>query len=165
MAVNLSGYWQVDSIDLWDGFKTGILKGTADFLKYAPAKEGIVYNWQGENGIDVDLTAPKFDARTISLQCITITNNRGEFHDNHDALITQLMAPGLHAFRVASHGLTRFYSVRFVRCDNYQPVKALRINADVFNVHQFTLTLLEPMPEIGQSSNRIIDETGRFIVT
>lgn len=165
MATGLVGLWQLDSIDLYTGFKAAIEKGTADFLKYAAAKESITYSWDGENGVEVDTSGPKWDARTITLQCFIDTETRAEFLENHDALITQLMLPGLHTFRIASHGLDRGYHCKYLRTETYAAATPLTNDPNSPSVYRFTLVLLEPRPTIGSNTSRIVTETGRFLIT
>lgn len=166
MAVDLPGYWFIDNLDLWVNFKTGITKGTADTLKYPPKKVSIEYDWFDENGIDVDLSAPKYAARDVQLSCFIITQNKAEFWDNHNALINHLMSPGIHNLSFASHGLTKIYGVHYVETNSYLPERPLRIDDTLENFHQFTLVLREVMPTGGgTSTNRIIDTPGRYIVT
>lgn len=166
MAVSLSGYWLLDSIDLWDGFKTGILKGgSTDLLQYAPKKDSIEHDWLDEHGIEVDLSAPKFDPRTLNITCIIITNTKNEFFDNYNALINQLMLPGLHALQIVAHGTDKNYYVYYKSCSAWSQVKSIKLDNNIMIVHQFTLTLSEPQPEVGASTSRIIDEDGRYLVT
>lgn len=164
MAVDLSGYWFIDSIDLWTGYKTFIEEGTADVLKYAPKKDSTEHNWDNEHGIDVDLSNPKFAARPVSLQCYIVCQSTDEFWDNHNALISQLMQPGVHSLKISSHGLDKIYYVEYRETTKYDPVKPLKLDP-AYNVHAFTLVLRETEPTIDNVITRVTDDDGRFIIT
>lgn len=163
---NLSGSVSIDSIDLWDGFKTGIRFNKTELLKFAPRKTGIEYNWQGENGIEIDTSNPVFDAKTITLQCFTICDTRTEFLQMRDDLIAQLMLPGHRTLRLAAHGMDRFYNVDYKDCQTYAAVIPLQDDdGSLRNAHTFTLILVEPIPQLHNVSYRITDEAGNYLVT
>jgi hypothetical protein len=161
---DFSGYWKLDAVDLWSGYHTLILNGTTDFLKYAPKKESTEYSWPDQHGLDVDLTTPKFQARTITLNCAIICDDRTVFNDNYTALITQLMLPGFHSITVNAHG-PKTYSVEYRECNNYKPVWPLTVDGTSYNVHQFTLIVRELEPNPGAVTLRLVDESGRYIVS
>lgn len=167
MAVNLTGFWSVEGLDLWDNFGAVIMKGTADFLKYAPAKPATQHDWDGESGVELDTSNPQFAPRTIVLQMGIHAANTLDCHTKRESLIAQLMTPGLHSFRIASHGLARFYAVSYRECSPFTAIKPLRLPSgdELSNVHHFTLTLFEPKPTLQNASSFITDEAGRFIVS
>jgi hypothetical protein len=159
-----SNYWFIDGIDLCTGFKTIISKSSTDLLRFPPKKESQEYNWLDEHGIDVDLTTPKFAARTVNLICYTLCDTTEEFFENRDALIAQLMLPGAHSLKITSHN-DKVYSVEYREVNSYELLTPLTIDGDTYNVHKFTLVLRELEPSIETTTSRIIDETGRYIVT
>lgn len=162
MAENLSGYWFLDSLDLWDNFKTGIQKSSTDALKFPPKKESLEYNWMDQHGIDVDHSAPKFSARDITLNCFIDCDSTEEFNEMRDALIAQLMQPGLRTLKVAAHGVDKIYYLEYKSCSGFEAVKSLKTES-VKNVHKFSLNMREPDPS-NSASARMVDESGRYII-
>lgn len=161
---SFAGYWKLDSTDLWNGYHTIILDGTTDFLKYAPKKESTEYNWPDQHGLDVDLSTPKFAARTITLNCAIICDDRTDFFDNYTALINQLMLPGFHSITVNAHG-PKSYSCEYRQCNKYEAVFAHTIEGTSYNIHRFDLVLRELEPNPGETELRLVDETGIYIIS
>jgi len=161
---NISGYWTLDGVDLGVGYKTIILDGTTDFLKYAPRKDSTEYNWPDQHGLDVDLSTPKFASRTIKLRCAILTDDRADFFDNYNALIAQLMLPGFHSIAVAAHDKS-YTTLEYRDCSIWQKIDGLTLEGDKFTAYVFTLTLRENEPNPSAATLRLIDETGRYLTT
>jgi hypothetical protein len=165
MPTDCTGLWYLDGIDLWTGFKTAIAnKSTNQFLKYAPKKSTIEYEWTDVSGTSVDTTTPLYAARTIVLECAIFCDTTAEFFDNYTALINQLMLPGLHNIKIVNHE-NRIYSVEYKETGSYVSEKGLKIDGTSYNIHRFTITVREPEPNPGSTTSRIIDQDGRYIIT
>lgn len=163
---NLQGYWFLDGADMWLNFGLAIRKGTADLLAYAPKKDSITHDWPDQNGIDVDLSKVYLKERQVVLQCMILTETEADFWTKHNALIARLVKPGLRRLELKAHG-NRSYFVYYVECSNYEqlPTKTLKGIADNMVVHSFNLTLIEPQPQIADSTVFIAANDGAFLIT
>jgi len=162
------GYWYLNGHDIWLNYNLAIKKGTADFLQYAPSKDVITNDWPDQHGLDIDTTSKHFKERTITLQMWGITETEDEFWLKHDAFITELMKPGTSRITITAFQ-SRSYFVIFKSCSNYEqvPKNTLRNIPEHLIVHQFSLVLLEPQPQLGDGANLdtfIAADNGEFLI-
>jgi hypothetical protein len=161
-----SGYWYWDGIDLWNTFAIGIKEGTALFLQAPAKKDSIVHDWPDQNGIDVDLTKFFFKERDIVLQCWMITETEIEFWQKRNAFLSRISQTGLHRITITAHQ-SRSYYVYYLSCSAYRqiPSKTLRNIPDNMIVHEFSITLREPEPQLENFDTFIAADDGSFLVT
>jgi len=150
-------------------YNLAIQKGTADFLQYAPSKEAITNDWPDQHGVDIDTTKKFFKERTITLRIWGITETEDEFWLKHNAFIVELMKPGTSRVTITGHQ-SRSYFCLFKSCSSYEQIatKTLRNIPEHLIIHQFTLVLLEPQPQLGDGANLdtfIAGDNGDFLIT
>lgn len=99
-------------------------EGSAENLVQFPSARPPEYNdWQEEDGIEVDLTKPTFEAREVSLRFATCRTTA-----NVSAFITALTAQSQLIISVPEIGVTR--TMRFVECTSLtgEPGKLRKID-------------------------------------
>lgn len=160
-----SGYWYLDGMDIWNTFAIGIKEGLAGFIPLTKRKESITNNWPDQNGIDVDVSRHFFSERTVTLTCWIFTESENEFWQKREAFIQQLAKPGLRRLTVTAHQ-SRSYSVIFQEVGGYSQVKTktLKNLPDNMIVHEFSITLLEPQPQVDYSDVFIAGDNGEFLI-
>jgi hypothetical protein len=160
-----TGYWYLDSMDVWSNFAIGIKDGTAGFLQTPEKKDSITHDWPDQHGIDVDLSKIFFKSRDIVLQCWLITETETEFWNKRNAFIQQLAKPGVRRFSISAHG-GRSYYVFYKSCSAYRqvPSKTLKGIAANMIVHEFAITLTEPSPQLETADTFIASDLGEFII-
>lgn len=161
---DLSGYWFIDGIDIFQTFSCWIEEGSADFLKYPPKKASIEHDWQDANGRDVDLSRIFFDQREGVLNMAIWATSQEAFFEKHKQLISHFIQPGLRRLSLKSHG-ERSYYIYYRECNNYKSVLPLT-GADTGKfVYRFSIVVVEPEPTVDASHTFLIDEEGHFIIT
>lgn len=80
------------SLSHW-GVLVSKTKGLHDLPKM---KQPLTVNWPDRHGEQVDLTAPRYEAREITLECVILAEGRDEFLETLNTFITEaLLGPGL----------------------------------------------------------------------
>lgn len=159
-----SGYWYLDGMDVWNNFAVAIGEGLAKFIPLTKRKESITNNWPDQNGIDVDVSKHYFSERTVTLTCWLVCTE-SEFWAKQQAFIQQLSKPGLRRLTVTAHG-GRSYYVLFQEVGSYTQVKGhgLRNLPDNVVVHEFSITFLEPQPQVDYGDVFIAADGGEFLI-
>jgi hypothetical protein len=162
----MTGRWFIDGIDIFLNWKIGIEKASEDLLRFPPKKESIVHDWKDAHGKDYDLSKKYFDERISTLDLWIITDSEDEFWTNRNALIAQLMKPGLNRLTLANHGM-RDYFFFYVSTSSWKDVVKLRgENGEKKIGHKFQITICEPQPQAeGEIPTAIADEDNRIIIT
>lgn len=165
MALDLSGNWWINGVDVWQAFNIAISEGSANLLRYPPKKEGIVHDWSDQNGKDYDLSHIFFDERTSTLKLYVLGVDEQNFWGKHDGFISLITQPGLHRLSLKSHGARNYYFF-YKECNSYQQNITLKGIPTNVIAHTFSVTIVEPNPNpTGDAAQYIIDETGRFLIS
>jgi hypothetical protein len=158
-----SGFWYLDGMDVWNNFAIGIKDGTAGFLQTPEKKESITHDWPDQHGVDVDLSKIFFKSRDISLRCWLITETEIEFWTKRNAFIQQLAKPGLRRISITAHGGKSYY-VFYKSCSEYTQLKSLKGIASNMVVHDFTIVVTEPQPQLDPVDTFIVTDLGEFFI-
>jgi hypothetical protein len=158
-----TGFWYLDGMDLFSTFAIAIRKGTAGFFQLPERKETITHTWPDQHGDDVDTSKHFFKSRDISLQLWVYADSKAEFFQKRNAFISQLIKPGLRRLQINAFESRSFYVI-YKSCSAYEQAKSLRLE-DGTIVHEFTLTVNEPQPQVETSDTFIVDDAGAFIIT
>lgn len=159
-----SGLWLLDGIDIWDAFAIGIESGLAQFLPLPERKESITHDWPDQNGLDIDVSKHYYKERTVTLTCWLICEE-SEFWAKRNAFIAQLSKPGQRRLTVSAHG-GRSYFIIYKNTSGYTQVKTHGLKNIPTNmvVHQFSIILIEPMPQLEVADIFIAGDNGDFLV-
>ncbi len=109
----MTGQATIDGADLYTTYGITITEnGYNGLVAYASMKKPEFNDWQEENGIEVDLTAPKLDTREFSISFVCSSKA------SIDSFITALSTGAYHTFVFNEIGQT--YSIRMVTQSNRQ---------------------------------------------
>jgi hypothetical protein len=161
-----TGYWYLDGIDIFSAFAIAIKEGTAGFLQTPERKDSIVHSWSDQNGLDVDTSKIYFKERSITLNCWLFTETETEFWQKRNAFLSQISKPGLRRLTFTSHQ-GRSYFVVYQSTSGYRqiPARTLRNIPDNMILHEFSITVLEPSPQIEYGDTFLVADDGAFIIT
>lgn len=165
MTLDLSGYWWIDGIDMWQAFRLAIHKGATTFLELPPKKEGIQHDWLDSDGTDFDLSRIFFQSREITLDCSIIADGEAEFLARRDLLLQQFRKPGLRRLSFKSTGQRSFY-VFYKDSSGWSAQEALKGSpAEGMVMYTFNLVFVETNPMAGASHDVfLVDHTGAFLI-
>lgn len=154
-----AGKYLIDSIDFWVAYNMFVSDGVDNFLRYAKRKDSITHDWMDSNGIDVDLSRVFFQSREIPLEICFIAKKE-DFLPKYTLFIAQWAKPWTHRLEITSLGQSFF--VYYKECTAF--TKYTKIENDLV-MCKFTITVVEPEPNIDTSHTYIIDDIGRYIIT
>lgn len=143
-----------------------ILKGTAGFLQEPPRKESIEHDWRDAHGRDVDVSHHFYDQRTVQLECLIATKTEAEFLDKRDALFSLFLKPGLRRLTFNAHG-ERSYEVYRKECSVFTAVPGAALKGlpiEGLTAYTFTLTVVEPYPQVVSDHVFILTDDDRYII-
>lgn len=130
----MTGKLYIDSNDAYSVYGVFVTEGGYNSLIAYPSLKPVEVNdWPEENGIELDLSAPKLSSREISLP---IAQRGG----NIDNLIQDLSQGAFHEFTFTS--LSRSYDLRYKGISNYNYFDDLQL---------MTLILIDDFPLSGYS--------------
>lgn len=132
-----------NSKDLDAHYGTIIESGLDQWLVMPELKEPAIYDYQDENGIDVDLTVRYFKAKRVRMYCALIADSFADYWNKYNALVQDLSAPGLIRFYVNEY--KRGFYVYFERQAEFKGITNLE-NGTIGV--KFALDFVEPEPTL-----------------
>jgi len=97
----MTGEVTIDTIDIWATYGAFLLKGSYDSLmRPAKRKESLKNNWPDQNGIDIDLEDPHYEAREADLVFMISAPGEAEWWTRYNAFFTLFMSAGSRALFV-----------------------------------------------------------------
>lgn len=160
--MDASGYYFIDGKDIWTVFGMFVEEGTDDFLKYPAKKDSITRDWRDANGVDVDVSQYFFTERPITLRMGMVVENEAEFWTKYNYFIAQMVTTGLRRVEPKELGERSFYCY-YKECGSF--TRFTRLKGTTKIGIKFTLSLVEPGPQLESDTVFIVDEEGTFIVT
>lgn len=132
----MRGQWYIDGADAAE-FNAYLTKGSyADLVCLNPMKTVAYNDWQEQDGIDPDLSAPVLDARSVTLRCAIAG---ADAESDYGRLVRHLASNGAcHTFGFAQIGLET--ALRLTGCGDTDTLGGLKT---------FTLTFSEDAPLAG----------------
>ena len=105
-----TGRFYIDGHDAYGEYRVFLAEGSAaSLLAYPPLKKVDSTDWPEEDGVEVDLTAPRLDTRNVSLNFVS--HDAGGQSGDFGRFISALSDRGYHTFRFPSLG-DREYKLR-----------------------------------------------------
>jgi len=105
----------IDGRDGWRDFGIVVLKdGWNDWLSFPEMKPPFSYNWEDEDGIEVDLNSVFVKEKNVSLQILFIAGSQSEFRKNYNALMDVLISPGIRTIYI--NEMERMFEVYYSKC-------------------------------------------------
>jgi hypothetical protein len=145
--------------DLKNVFGAVITGGTASLLAYPKRKASYETNWDDEDGDDIDIADPKFEARVFTLNVSVVGNGLDDFNSKYNALFTELKQGGTHELYIEDHDRT--YVLYYQNQQNLSKVtRSLQLSkAGV----KFDLLLSETNPNNNIIPVYLTDDQDRFL--
>lgn len=145
--------------DLKAVFGAIITGGTKSLKSWPKRKPSDETDWNDEDGDDIDLTDPKFAARTFTLNVSVIGDGLDDFNAKYDGFFTEIKQAGLHELYIEDHDRT--YMVYYVDQQNVSGVtRSLQANRAGI---KFDLVLSEMNPNINIIPVYLVDDQDRFL--
>lgn len=131
----MTGKTYIDSKDIWTTYGAYVTEGGYDGLAgFAPLKAVESNDWQEEDGIEADLSAPELDTRSLSISFAFVSSPV-------DGMIKALSDKGYHSFRFSDLG-DREFKLRLVSAGSPEIAGNLRLMtltfADDFPLEDYT---------------------------
>ncbi|MDO6388991.1 hypothetical protein Q4E40_02545 [Pontibacter sp. BT731] len=162
-----SSRWFLNGVDTFLAYGFAVMEGQAAFLSFPKRKDSLSHSWAEENGVEIDLGLPRFEAKEVRLKCVFIAPDEQAYWANRNAFFAALAAPGWQQWQIADHGKT--YSVYYKESNNFRLVtKRLKTEQEV--VCTFELVLVasdELIPNEATNGDPVYirDQNGTLIIT
>ena len=136
----MRGLWYIDGIDIFTKYNIGIVRDGFNDLFVFPAFKDLYYNdWPENDGIDIDLSDPKLNNKTVDIKFASVTLD----NEMIDSFIVFLTQPGYRTLTMATLG--RSWQLRL----NKESARNVERNTQ-----EFTLQFYDDFPLITGSFTR-----------
>lgn len=144
-------------------FGTIVTRESSDsFLAYAARKDSLTIDREDEDGIQIDLAAPKLKSREFILNCTIVANNRADYMNYYNGLFTELIGADTHTIYIKDHDKT--YSVYYKEQRGLKKYGNLDTTAaDKIGV-SFQLVLGERNPAENIDFVYLVDNQDRYLI-
>lgn len=153
MAYSLNGK------NLYNVFGLMVNSGSDTFLRYPKRKDSLSNNWLDENGLDIDLEAPRFESREFTLKCTLEATGRADFWNKYNGLFTELGGTGTHTLYVPD--LDKTYTLFYKEQNNLSKLTNLANNVVYVS---FDLVFGETNPTENIEPVYLVDSDDRFLI-
>lgn len=154
------GAYILNGKDLFGVFGTTVQSGSGSFLSFPERKGSLQHNWSDQDGLDIDLTSPKFEARDFRLQCTLISDARDDFWNKYNGLFTELSTMGTHQLYVED--LDKTYTLFYKSQTNLK--KLTRLNSTSQIGVSFDLIFGETDPMDNIEAVYLVDDQDRYLI-
>jgi len=121
----MTGEVKIDTIDIWTTYGAFMLKESYNELLQPPKrKASLNNNWPEQNGLEIDLAAPKFEAKDADISFILSASNETEWWVRHNAFFTLLKAAGERTLYVKE--LEKTLSVYYKEVSAYDQITKVK---------------------------------------
>lgn len=156
----MRGLWYIDGIDIFAKYNIGIVRDGFNDLFVFPSFKDLYYNdWPENDGIDIDLSDPKLNNKTVDLKFASVTRD----NEMIDSFIVFLTQPGYRTLTMTTLG--RSWQLRL----NKESARNVESNAQMFTLQfydDFPRDLILIYPNVLGSENReiITTEDGEYLI-
>lgn len=154
------GAYILNGKDLFGVFGVTVQSGSGTFLSFPERKGSLQHNWSDQDGLDIDLSAPRFEARDFRLQCTLITNSRSDFWTKYNGLFTELSAMGTHQLYVED--LDKTYTLYYKNQTNLKKLTRLANNMLIGVSFDLVFGETDPMDNI--EAVYLVDDQDRYLI-
>lgn len=155
------GEYSINGNDIHTAYGLTVTEGVGTLLDMPDRKPSYQHDWEDENGIEVDLSTPLFQARQITLNVVLSANGYADFWAKYKALFEVLSSPGLLELYCADLGST--FNLYYTSSTNFNRHTRLRNSNKV--IMSFTLVFIEPNPIAGGHDVNVWSQDGTNIIT
>lgn len=156
----MRGLWYIDGIDIFVKYNIGIVRDGFNDLFVFPAFKDLYYNdWPENDGIDIDLSDPKLNNKTVDLKFASVTRD----NEMIDSFIVFLTQPGYRTLTMTTLG--RSWQLRL----NKESSRNVENNSQDFTLQFYDdfprdLILIYPYVLGSENGNAIITEDGEYLI-
>jgi len=126
----------IDTIDAWTIYGVFLLQGSYDSLmRPAKRKTSLSNNWPEQNGLEIDLTVPKYESKEAELSFILSASSETEWWTRYNAFFTLLKSPGERSLFVKE--LNKTFLVYYIETSSYEQLTTIKSVSKV--VARFTV--------------------------
>lgn len=150
----------IDGYDWKTSFGAIITGGIPSFLAFPKRKDSVQHDWPEVDGIDIDLSAPTFEARQFTLSITMDATGRDDFKTKYYGLFTVLKQLGSRTLYFADIDLE--FTCFFVEQQNVKK-NIRKMNGPKVSV-SFDLIFKETDPADNIDDVYIITENDEFII-
>lgn len=140
-------------------FGVKIEDGTGSFLAFPDRKPSLQNDWDDQNGIDIDLAAPRFSAREFRLKCVLVADTSVDFWDRYNGLFTELSGTGTHELQIEE--LDKTYHLYYKKQENLRKLTDLK--TALTKGVAFDLVFGETDPNANIEHVYLADDQDRFL--
>lgn len=117
----MNGKLFINGTDIFQTYKGFVVEnGHSELIEYPAMKNIETNNWHEENGIEVDLSDPKLDSKSFSLN-MAFVGTRQQFYD----FISFITVTAYNTWNFAE--ISRSYNLRLVNNNSFQKEQDLRV--------------------------------------
>lgn len=156
----MTGLYSINGNDIYTAYGLVITSGVGSLLDMPDRKSPYSHDWQDENGVEVDLSRPLFQARQVTFNVVLEGNGYADFWAKYKALFELLSSPGLLELYCADLGST--FHIYYTSSSNFQRHTRLRSGQVIMS---FTLVFTEPVPIAGGGDVYVWSQDGENIIT
>ncbi|MDO3641979.1 hypothetical protein [Mucilaginibacter sp. L3T2-6] len=80
----------INGNEIFTTYGLTIMAGMETFLAYPKRKDSVSHDWPEEEGIDIDLSEPHFEAREFTLKVLLMGADRADFKTKYYGLFAEL---------------------------------------------------------------------------
>lgn len=121
----MTGEVTIDTIDIWTTYGAFLLRGSYnDLLKPAKRKASLSNNWPEQNGLEIDLTAPKFEAKDAELTFMITASSESQWWTRYNAFFTLLKGSGQRSLYVRELNTT--FLVYYKEVTTYEQLTTIK---------------------------------------
>ena len=132
----MTGEVTIDTIDIWTTHGAFLLQGSYDGLMRPPKrKASLSNNWPEQNGLEIDLTIPRYESKEAELSFILSASSETEWWTRYDAFFTLLKSPGERSVFVKE--LNKTFLVYYIETPTYVQLTTIKSVSKV--VARFTI--------------------------
>jgi hypothetical protein len=135
--------------------------GSDDFLKLPDLKDPYKYDWAERNGIEVDLSDPKFKEKEITLNMAIIGTSEADFWSNYNSFLNLIKSPGTK--RLFCGELKRSFFVYYSKMNSFNRLSPI-VGQDKIGA-KYVVTFIEPIPSMLNPFAFLTKKNGGYLLT
>lgn len=156
----MKGLWYIDGIDIFVKYNIGIVRDGFNDLFVFPSFKDLYYNdWPENDGIDIDLSDPKLNNKTVDIKFASVTLD----NEMIDSFIVFLTQPGYRTLTMTTLG--RSWQLRL----NKESARNVERNTQEFTLQFYDdyprdLILIYPYILGSENGDAILTEDGEYLI-
>lgn len=137
-----------------------ITNGFAEMFKMPERKDSLTNDWQDENGIEKDLTDPKFKSRQFRLNCVITGDDFNDLKTKYWAFFT--LVSTADTIQIYNYEYDTLVGCFYVNQEQLTPLA--KTGGSGKPAAQFTVVFAEVSPEQNISPVFLVNEEGEYLI-